>query len=121
MELPGWYLIAYDIAHPRRLARLHRALRAAALAMQESVFLVHGTQTEVECLLDRLETLMDPREDDLRAYPVSDPAHLWISGKGTIHGTLLSDADQPRVQRAPPVPSGWRHWLSTNKLKPARL
>lgn len=92
MLRPGWYLLVYDIANPRRLQRLHRAVRAEALAVQRSVFLVHGTQTEIERLLDRLETLMNPAEDDLRAYPVDEPSALWMSGRGAIDGPLLHDA-----------------------------
>ncbi len=120
MQRPGWYLIAYDIAQPRRLQRLHRALRAEALAVQESVFLVQGTQDEVEELLDRLETHMDPREDDLRAYPVGEPASLWISGLGVVRGALLCDADQPHLQCAPPAACGWRHCLSTTPAATSR-
>lgn len=114
MQHPGWYLIAYDIAHPRRLQRLHRALRAEALAMQESVFLVQGTQAEVDGLLDRLETLIDPHADDLRAYPIGAPATLWISGPVVIHGALLSDADHPHLQGAAQAAAGWRQCLSAH-------
>jgi len=112
MQGPGWYLIAYDIAHPRRLQRLHRVLRTEALAVQESVFLVFGTRDEMEQLLDRLEALMDPREDDLRAYPVGEPPSLWLSGPGVIDGPLLCDANQPRLQRAKPAVGSWRHCLT---------
>jgi CRISPR-associated protein Cas2 len=94
----GWYLIAYDIAHPQRLRRLHRALRREALALQKSVFLTHGTVVEIEQLLDRLEALMNPRDDDLRAYPVSEPDVLWLSGPGVVRGALLSDAIHPHLQ-----------------------
>lgn len=115
MQLPGWYLIAYDIAHPRRLQRLHRVLRAEALAVQESLFLVQGTLAEIEGLLDRLEAMMDVRDDDLRAYPVGEPASLWISGQGVIHGSFVCDGNQPRLQRSPPAATGWRHWLSASR------
>jgi CRISPR/Cas system-associated endoribonuclease Cas2 len=116
MQHSDWYLIAYDIADPRRLRRLHRALRAEALAVQESLFLVRGTVDEVEVLLDRLEGLMDPRADDLRAYPIADPARLWLSGHSVIRGPLLSDTDRPTLQRQAPAPAGWRSQLSCRPL-----
>ncbi|MFB1487684.1 MULTISPECIES: CRISPR-associated endonuclease Cas2 [unclassified Thiocapsa] len=91
MHHPGWYLIAYDIAHPRRLQRLHRALQAEAIAIQRSVFLVAGTVADIDRLLDRLATLIDPEEDDLRAYPVGAPDMLRCAGHSVLQGALLSD------------------------------
>lgn len=91
MHHPDWYLIAYDIAHPRRLQRLHRALQAEAIAIQRSVFLIAGTVADVDRLLDRLSTLIDPEEDDLRAYPVDAPDMLRYAGPGVLQGALLSD------------------------------
>lgn len=76
MATSDWYLIAYDIADPRRLQRLQRAVRREAMAVQRSVYLVAGSVSQVEGLLDRLATCIDPWEDDLRAYPVDRPEHL---------------------------------------------
>jgi len=101
MSHPGWYLLAYDIAHPQRLRQIHRAVRREGVAVQRSLFLVYGTQDDIEALLDRLETLMNPCEDDLRAYPVDEPASLWLRGQGVIHGALLADGLMP----PPPDPA----------------
>ena len=57
-----WYLIAYDIADPRRLQRLHRALRKEALGYRQSLF----------CIADcgsRVEGLMDPYSFSLTPWP----------------------------------------------------
>ena len=35
-----WYLVVYDVSHPRRLRRLHRKIRREGVALQKSVFLV---------------------------------------------------------------------------------
>ncbi len=107
MHHPGWYLIAYDIANPRRLQRLHRALQAEAIAIQRSVFLIAGTVADIDRLLDRLATLIDPDEDDLRAYPVDTPDALRCAGHGILQGALLSD----NTETAPPrsvLAGGWR-------------
>ncbi len=112
MHPPDWYLIAYDIRDPRRLQRLHRALGAEALAVQRSVFLVAASVPAVECLLDRLETLIDPHLDDLRAYPVAAPDELWLSGPRPLQGGLLGDdvpAPAPGGQSDAPA---WRQRLS---------
>lgn len=108
MAAPDWYLIAYDIRDPRRLQRLHRALRAEALAVQRSLFLVAGSVPVVERLLDRLETLIDPREDDLRAYPVAAPDGLWLSGQRPLQGGLLGDDVPTAGPRGLPAAPAWR-------------
>ena len=40
-ERRNW-LVAYDIASPRRLARVHRYLKRHAIPVQYSVFVFHG-------------------------------------------------------------------------------
>ncbi len=112
MAAADWYLIAYDIRDPRRLQRLHRALCAEALAVQRSVFLVAGSVPAVARLLDRLARLIDPRVDDLRAYPVATPDELWLSGRRPLQGGLVGD-DLPALgPHGLPDPPLWRHRLS---------
>jgi len=67
---PIKYVIAYDIADPRRLARVHRCLRDEGLPLQYSVFNVCLTQRQLRALLIELEALIEPREDDIRVYPL---------------------------------------------------
>ena len=64
------YIICYDICDPKRLARIHRALKVQATALQYSVFLLTGTQAQLQRCLVQLERLMDPQCDDIRAYPL---------------------------------------------------
>ncbi len=75
----AWFVVAYDVADPARLRRVHRRLRAEGLAVQKSVFLVRARPRRLRALLDEVEALMDPRRDDLRAYRVTHPARLWLS------------------------------------------
>lgn len=89
MDKPDWYLIAYDIAEPRRLQRLHRRLRRDGLAMQESVFLVQCNQGGIGTLMDELAALIHRREDDLRAYPIQGPDEIWLRGHHATDGSLL--------------------------------
>ena len=71
MARPGWYMVAYDIASPKRLGKTHRLLKKRGLAVQRSVFLVNGDEKSLNRLLDQLADIMNPRQDDIRAYPIT--------------------------------------------------
>ncbi len=64
----GLYLVAYDIADPKRLARVHRVLKQQGLPVQYSVFTVVLKRKALLHLLGRIDTLINPREDDVRCY-----------------------------------------------------
>lgn len=112
-----WYLIAYDIADPRRLQRLHRALRKEALAVQRSLFLVAGSVSRVEGLMDQWETLLDPQQDDLRAYPIESPERLWLSGQRLLRGELVQDGVTDDSHRGTCLPD-WRERLAGQDPQP---
>jgi CRISPR-associated protein Cas2 len=99
-----WYLLAYDVADPRRLRRVHRRLRREGIAMQQSVFLLFGSNEALRTLMDELGALLDPSVDDLRAYPVADPAELWLHGQSALQQGVLRDA--PAQSPLGPNPAG---------------
>lgn len=72
------YLIAYDIADPKRLARIHRILKQQGLPVQYSVFTVVLKRKALLHLLKRIDTLIKQREDDVRCYrlPENSPADI---------------------------------------------
>lgn len=73
-------LIAYDVANPRRLVRLHRALKRYAVPIQYSVFhaeLSRAALAEVSALI---ESIIDPRQDDVRIYLL--PRDGWARSLG---------------------------------------
>ena len=80
MKRKGWYLVAYDIANPSRLSKIHRKLKSEGLAVQKSLFLVQGTEFRINQLLDHIASLMTLRKDDLRAYPIMHPSKIWTNG-----------------------------------------
>ena len=41
------YLIGYDIANPKRLCRIHRAMKTHATPIQYSIFLLEGNEKDV--------------------------------------------------------------------------
>ena len=84
MKRKGWHLVAYDIANPRRLVRIHNLLKKEGLAVQKSLFLVQGTETRINKLLDRIASIMVLKEDDLRAYPITHPREVWTNGPNPL-------------------------------------
>jgi CRISPR-associated protein Cas2 len=107
MDDPDWYLIAYDIAEPRRLQRLHRRLRRDAVALQESVFLVNRSRGGIVELMNELAGLIHRQQDDLRAYPIPDPGEIWLRGKGALDGNLLQPGGRTKPPAQPTAPGGW--------------
>ena len=73
------FIVAYDIADPRRLQRVCRRLEKHAMRCQKSVFLFTGDPQRVRQVLDELAPLMNLREDVVQAWRVArDPAHLGL-------------------------------------------
>ena len=91
----GW-LISYDIADPRRLARLHRFLTRHATPVQYSVFFFEGSDARMARLMAEIERRIDPGADDVRGYAL--PAHPKIDtlGRGHLPGeTFLFSSTAP--------------------------
>ena len=74
------YLIAYDIADKRRLARLHRYLKGETLALQYSVFFGRFTAAGIDRIEDEIAARIDPKQDDVRIYPLPDDFQVWTLG-----------------------------------------
>lgn len=80
VNTPKLHLLAYDIADPARLQRVHRAVRQVGLALQYSVFLVAARAGELDSLLRELRGLILDAEDDIRVYPL--PVRLEVQRYG---------------------------------------
>jgi CRISPR-associated protein Cas2 len=75
------WLMAYDIARPRRLVRVHRLLRAQAVPVQYSVFAARCSPAKLGVIRSSIAALIAKREDDVRCYPVPEPAQLFVYGR----------------------------------------
>jgi CRISPR-associated protein Cas2 len=64
------YVVCYDISSPHRLGRVHRYFSGHAVPIQYSVFLFSGDAQKFHYCLEAAALLIDPKEDDLRAYPL---------------------------------------------------
>lgn len=81
---PRNWLIAYDIAHPRRLSRVHRFLSSQAVPVQYSVFATRAAPMKAGLIRAGLAQIIDQGEDDVRIYPVPEPADLAVFGKKAL-------------------------------------
>ncbi len=77
----GLYLIAYDIANPRRLSKIHRTLKKRGLPIQYSVFTVVIKRKALLRLLERLNSLIKSTEDDIRCYRLPVKTEIDSLGK----------------------------------------
>lgn len=77
----GLYLIAYDIADPRRLSRVHRVLKKEGLPVQYSVFTVVMKRPRLLRLLDRIDGEIVTAEDDVRCYRLPENTETSTLGR----------------------------------------
>jgi len=75
-----YYLIAYDIRHPKRLQRLHYYLSKHSLFLQRSVYLFNSRTLPLEQLIKGIKQ-RTKNEDDVRLYPVRNPGAIWAAGR----------------------------------------
>lgn len=75
------HVIAYDIANDRRRLRVSRLLERSGVRVQESVFELRSSRSEIERLAARAKRLMMP-EDSLRIYPVPSTVLPWCIAHG---------------------------------------
>ena len=80
------YIIAYDIADPKRLNRVARFLERWALRCQKSVFLFKGTEVALGELLEDLTPILKLDEDCVQAWRVATDQ----SDTGKILGTAAT-------------------------------
>lgn len=87
------WLLAYDIKSPKRLQKVWRYLRKEGQRLQYSVYILAGHRQQIQTIMDALSDIIEPREDDVRIYPLGENTRIW--GLGTQFddgGNTLSDA-----------------------------
>jgi len=75
------YLVAYDIANPRRLQRVARCVSRYGVRAQYSVFLAKLSVSQKQTLMVELRQLIDPLADDVRLYPLPTKADIVCYGR----------------------------------------
>ena len=100
------WLLCYDIADPRRLQRVHRAACRHAVPLQYSVFHATATRREVLRILREIEDHIDPRRDDVRAYPLARTTPATTLGLSRLaHGVALYHSEDASPPGAAPLPT----------------
>ena len=74
------WLVAYDIRDKRRLRHVHRLLRKRGLAAQYSAFTVEADDVQITDTVAALEKLINPQQDDVRAYHLPAACPVWRLG-----------------------------------------
>jgi len=88
------WLIAYDIASPRRLQRVHRYLKTVAVPVQYSVFVAEETTRGIQGIRDELAQEINPKTDDVRIYPLPKRPALHHYGRRALPEGLQLLADR---------------------------
>jgi CRISPR-associated protein Cas2 len=94
---PAPWLICYDIAEPRRLARVWRAVREFGVPLQYSVFWARLDSRGLDDALAAVAQRIHARADDVRFYPL--PENVQIAGLGRDVVPLGVDFGDPVLRR----------------------
>lgn len=78
------WLIGYDIADPKRLGRVHRAMVSRATPIEYSIFLYIGSEKGLSECLATVTALIDPKTDDVRCYPLPSRGLQERIGRATL-------------------------------------
>jgi len=68
------YLICYDIADERRLAKLARYLEKLAIRVQYSIFFYQADSEGLAMTVEKIREIIDAEVDDVRIYRIKLPA-----------------------------------------------
>ena len=88
-----YWLVAHDISDPKRLQKVWRYLSKEGLRLQYSVYLLRATSDQMQSHMGMLASLTHAKQDDVRAYPLTQHARMWGLGvQFDDGGNVLSDA-----------------------------
>lgn len=94
------FVVAYDIANPRRLRRVARLLEKRATRCQKSVFIFRGEVKELQALLDEVEPLLKVDEDIVQAWRIGNGSGDSGMSRGTTNNSFpAAVVIEPRQHR----------------------
>ena len=91
MDSKRLYLLCYDISSPDRWRGVVKLAQDHGVRLQYSVFLLHVTPAVKDELVSRLEKVINPREDDVRIYPLPETPEWETWGRPLfVDGVVLN-------------------------------
>jgi CRISPR-associated protein Cas2 len=78
------YIIAYDIADPKRLARLYRYMKTKAVPIQYSVFIAMLRHSQLQTLIADIAAIIHSGQDDVRIYPLPKTLAIISIGQNLL-------------------------------------
>ena len=67
------FIIAYDIADPKRLRKIAKILEKKVLRIQYSIYILYdATEQEAINLVRSLDKIYNEKEDDIRIYKIKN-------------------------------------------------
>ena len=64
------FIVAYDIADPKRLKNVAHTLEKCGRRVQKSVFIFTGSRKQLDAVIDSLISHIDISEDRIQAWPI---------------------------------------------------
>lgn len=65
------YIICYDICNAKRLQKIHKVVVHYAVPLQFSIYYGLFNTTLRDEMIDKLQQIINEKEDDIRIYPIS--------------------------------------------------
>jgi CRISPR-associated protein Cas2 len=78
------FVIGYDIRDQYRLQRVRRAMLRHAAPIEYSIYVLEGSMQSAERCMQEISRLIDPKEDDLRCYPLPARGIRFRLGKPVL-------------------------------------
>ncbi len=77
-------IVAYDIAHERRLNRTAKVIKDYGQRVQKSIFEVKVTQARFAQMKSRIEDKIEPMEDAVKYFPLCEKCAgtIEVIGRG---------------------------------------
>ena len=93
------HIVSYDIADPKRLIHVNKIIKNYGISLQYSVFLVPMKKKLLNQLITELESIIDPKEDDIRIYPLPKKSVIEVWGKQKLpDGIFIDSFNSLRIQ-----------------------
>ena len=86
-----FYLVCYDVVKDTRRNRVAKLLKGYGLRVQKSVFECLLNDDQLELLKTRIDRTLEPKEDQVRFYPMSGHTRRKVLVMGMQPDRVIDD------------------------------